>query len=158
MGSNEWPGQHLLEAVPTKDQSKGLSDHFAKCGKPMYSCHPCFSTGTCINRATGHKFQQDGASVHTARTTAQWLAQHNIKRFNGGKWPAQSPDLHPIEHLWPIVGRKLIGRVFHNRNELWEALVAAFGSVTPTQVQRLYTSLPNRMRAVLEARGRHTRY
>lgn len=79
-------------------------------------------------------------------------------RFNGGVWPPQSPDLNPIEHLWPMVLHKLRGHVFAGKDQLWSALQAAFAEISPEQVKALYDSMPNRMRAVIAARGGHTRY
>ena len=41
-------------------------------------------------------FQQDGASCHTSHYTTWWLSSHEIPVLD---WPAQSPDLNPIENL-----------------------------------------------------------
>ena len=148
--------------MPSKDQGQELSGHLAK----RNVVHK--AKVRVIQRLVSilPRFHAEQAAISsckmglpcTAKTTTQWLTQHRIRRFNGGKWPAQSPDLNPIEHLWPMVGHTLVGREFHSRDELWEAQEAAFGSISPAQVQRLYKSLPNRMRAVLDARGQHTRY
>lgn len=101
---------------------------------------------------------QDGASVHTARTTKRWLQNKGIRMFNGGEWPANSPDMNPIEHVWPLVSRQLVGEVFADRDALWAALKVAFANVTPVQIQRLYASMPRRLAALYLARGGHTRY
>src|SRR5207245_506979 len=41
-----------------------------------------------------YTFQDDNASVHTARPVVWWLEENLIPSL---PWPAQSPDLNPIE-------------------------------------------------------------
>ncbi len=49
-------------------------------------------------------FQQDLAPVHTAKNTKSWLNDCGVGVLD---WPANLPDLNPIENLWGIVKRKM---------------------------------------------------
>ena len=102
--------------------------------------------------------QQDGASPHTAKSTKKWLGKKKVRLFNGGKWPAHSPDLNPIEHLWPVVTRQLIGCCFSSKDSPWAELQVQFDAIPKETVRNLYGSMARHMAAVLVAKGAHTKY
>ena len=46
----------------------------------------------------------DNARPHIAQKVCRYLSALNLSTIN---WPARSPDLNPIEHIWDMLGRSL---------------------------------------------------
>ncbi len=100
-------------------------------------------------------FQQDLAPVHTAKGTKSWFNDHGVTVLD---WPANSPDLNPIENLLAIVKRKMRDTRPNNVDDLKAALKATWASITPEQCHRLIDSMPRRIDAVIHAKGGPTKY
>ncbi|GFU50429.1 transposable element Tcb2 transposase [Trichonephila clavipes] len=52
-------------------------------------------------------FLDDNAPRHRTVAAEQLLESEDIERMD---WPARSPDLNPIEHVWDFLGRRLAAR------------------------------------------------
>lgn len=48
-------------------------------------------------------FQQDNAKIHVCKSTEAWLQARGISWI---EWPAHSPDMNPIEHVWALMKRR----------------------------------------------------
>lgn len=100
--------------------------------------------------------QQDNARCHTARYTQTVLLQNNIEVLD---WPAKSPDLSPIEHLWDHIGRNVHNRDdVNNVRDLERALHEEWIRIPLHVIRTLLNSMRRRCLAVIQAQGGHTRY
>ncbi len=102
-------------------------------------------------------FMQDNAPCHTARLVKDFLTQESISVL---PWPAQSPDLNPIENLWALIKRKLAAEfpIPKTRSELIANVTAIWRGITPELCRNLADSMINRIKEVLEKNGKSTSY
>ncbi len=100
-------------------------------------------------------FQQDLAPAHTSKGTKSWFNDHGVTVLD---WPANSPDLNPIENLWGIVKRKIRDTRPNNADDLKATVKETWASIPPQQCHKLITSMPRRIEAVIKAKGAPTKY
>ena len=112
---------------------------------------------TSLNDKKRFTFQEDNAPIHTAKKTKGWKDENSIPCL---PWPAQSPDLNPIEHLWDELERRLRGRTIppKNENELFKFLHEEWKIIPRNILEKLVDSMPNRIQEVCKVKGNPTRY
>jgi hypothetical protein len=100
---------------------------------------------------------QDNARPHIARIVTEYLDEVEVRRL---PWPTRSSDLNPIEHVWDMLGR----RVRQHRSspqtlqDLRNVLIEEWDNISQEEVTNLISSMPQRLEAVIRARGGNTRY
>ncbi len=104
-------------------------------------------------------FQQDNASCHRAQIISDWFLEHD-NEFTLLKWPPQSPDLNPIEHLWDVVEREILIMDVQptNLQQLCDAIMSIWTKISEECFQHLVESMPQRTKTVLKEKGGPTRY
>ncbi len=104
-------------------------------------------------------FQQDNAPCHEAQIISDWFLEHD-NEFTLLKWPPQSPDLNPIEHLWDVVEREIhiMDVQPTNLQQLCDAIMSIWTKISEECFQHLVESMPRRIKAALKAKGGPTRY
>jgi transposase len=100
-------------------------------------------------------YQQDSAPCHTARVCRAWFQNQGIRLLD---WPGNSPDLNPIEHLWAQMKRKVAWMRPSSISSLKEAILSVWEDISPASCEKLVSSMPSRIAAVVAAHGGPTRY
>ena len=97
-------------------------------------------------------FQQDNARPHNARVVQQFMNENEIEVL---PWPANSPDLNPIEHVWDEMERRLrrLPQQPSNLQELAGDLVNIWNDIPQNFHANVVASMRRRCTAVINAEG-----
>ena len=72
--------------------------------------------------------------------------------------PPQSPDLNPIEHLWDELDRRVEKKFRNSLVQFRERVFKLWEEIPKCTLEKLVDSMSDRLKAVIQAKGMHTRY
>ncbi|GBN09562.1 hypothetical protein AVEN_143850-1 [Araneus ventricosus] len=103
-------------------------------------------------------FMDDNACPHRARLLQSYLESETIPQM---AWPARSPDLNPIEHVWDILGRRIAGCSVppSTLHQLQQALLQEWALLPQEAINDTIASMPrDNGQACISARRYHAGY
>lgn len=102
-------------------------------------------------------FMDDNARPHRSGDVEAYMQEVGIRRLD---WPARSPDLNPIEHVWDVLKRRVrsVQPAPQNIRELKRVIAEEWERIPQNVIKNIVESMPRRIQAVILARGGHTRY
>ena len=115
---------------------------------PHFDIHPL---------ATRPVYMEDNAMPHRSRSATAYLQSEAVTFV---PWPAMSPYLNLIEHIWDILGRRIQVREppVQTFRQLEEALHRAWQQLSQQDIPHLTGGMRRKVEAVIQARWGYTRY
>jgi transposase len=110
---------------------------------PHFDTHPL---------ATKPVYMDDNARPHRSRAVTAYLQSEAVTYV---PWPDLSPDLNPIEHIWDMLGRRILAREppVQSIRQLEAALHREWQQLSQQDIRRLTGGMRRRAEAVIQARG-----
>ena len=110
-----------------------------------------------------YEWMHDNAPIHTSenlkrnpgKTVKQLLADRGIQLVD---WPANSPDLNPVEHVWAMLNRSVklrlrrMTKLPKNKAEHWTIIRQCFSRLDNAKIIKIFESFTRRLQ-VVKAKG-----
>jgi transposase len=120
--------------------------------------HPCivshFDNHPLAKR---HAYNDDNARPHRSRAVTAYLQREAVPSVS---WPAMSPYLNPIEHIWDMLVRHMHAPEppVQNMHQLEASLHMELQQLSPQDIQCLTGGKRRRFETVIQARRSYSWY
>lgn len=107
-------------------------------------------------RLIGQRFilQQDNDPKHKSKLCQTYLRKKEQDgKLENMEWPAQSPDLNPIELVWDELDRRVKAKQPTSATHLWELLQQSWEELSEEYLISIVERMPRVCAAVISAKG-----
>ena len=149
IGSN---GKFILEIV---NGTMGFQTYLDILKKRLLKNFPTLRP--CVAELKGVEsliYQHDGAKAHIASNVNSYFREREIEILD---WLAKFPDLNLIESVWSKLKSQL-KKSYEDREELIEDIIRSKNFISSDYIVKLYSSMRNRIEAVINSNGLPTKY
>jgi transposase len=98
---------------------------------------------------------QDNAAPHCSKANKEYISQKFSNFLH--LWPANSPDLNPIEGLWAILQERLHQRTYNSVEEMKKQLIYLWNRIPKQLCERLVNSFNYKIRQIRQSGSRFNR-
>jgi transposase len=100
-------------------------------------------------------FQQDNASCHISKAAKSFFENRGIQLLG---WPANSPDLNPIENVWSILKERVRKRCPQSKENLRQVAIEEWDSIPQKVIKKTVESFKKRCAQIISRRGEKCDY
>lgn len=101
-------------------------------------------------------FQQDNALSHRAHETIRLLTEEAPDFISPALWPANSPDLNPVDYkIWGVLQERVYRRKIRDVDHLKEILTEEWNKFDQSIISEAVRQWRPRLRACIRERGGH---
>jgi transposase len=101
------------------------------------------------------KLQEDNDPKHRSKKAEKWREENQVRRIS---WPAQSPDLNPIENVWAVLKANISNYKPTSEKDLIKIIKKEWKKLDSSFSKNLIISMKNRISLVLSNEGDHILY
>ena len=105
---------------------------------------------------------EDNAPYHKGVLNKTITSSYGVRKL---QFPANTPDLNPIENVSHIFKQRLRKRFAedeqarpHTEDALWEAMREEWDAIPQSTIDRLVDGMPRRIVAVVDSNGSHIKW
>ena len=145
-------GESLFDAVLRNDICLSTLKAVLNLEEEVWWCLAWFWR-TAVNQQS--VFMQDNAPCHTVKSLKTFLSEEDVTVM---EWPAQSPDMNPIENVWKLLNERAKEKNPRNVEELWTNLKGEWEKISVDKCKTLIRLCSKRCQAIIESKGLQIKY